>query len=90
MGLIVDGRRAQQLKSLGAIEYPYHEYVRETFDVGESGFEFGPDLNLSFSVMFGSEAFWDLICFLVRTSNNADRLWCEHISELCHRLPCLR
>ena len=32
----VGWRRAEKLKSIGAVEFPDHEQVRETLDVGES------------------------------------------------------
>ena len=80
---IIDGRRAEQIESLGAVEYPEDEQVGEALDVGEAGGELRQDFEDAFRFVFGAGAFGDLFCVLVRASDVADGLGGEHW-ELIH------
>lgn len=46
-----------RLESFGAIERPYHEQVRKTFDVRESSLEFWPDFENALRLGFAPNPF---------------------------------
>lgn len=76
---IVDGRRAQQLESFGAIEDPYNEQVREALDVGEASCEFWQDFEDAFGFVFGAWTFGDLLGVVVGRLGVSDGLRGEHM-----------
>ena len=49
---IIEGRPAQQVEAVRAVEGPDHHEMREALDIGEAGLKFGHDLKHPFAVVF--------------------------------------
>src|SRR5260221_7425990 len=75
---IVNGRRAEQVEPLGAVEEPQNEEMREAFDVGKAGFELREDFEDAFGIMFGVETFGNLLGAVVGSFGASDGLWGKH------------
>jgi hypothetical protein len=45
---VIGGRVSNQIEALGAIEFPKNDQVREAFDVGKAGGEFGKNFQRAF------------------------------------------
>ncbi len=78
----VDGRSAEQFISFRAIEHPENEQVRETFNVGEAGFELRKYFERAFGLVLGTEPLGDFFGAGVWTLHVADGLRGEHGSMI--------
>jgi len=74
MRAIVDGRIADQIESVGAIENPEHDQVRETFYVGKSGLKLRQDFQDALCVVFRAQALWDLLRIHIGAADVSDGL----------------
>ena len=75
---IVDGRSAEQFESLGAVELPEDDEVREAFDVSETELKLGLDVENALGLMFYAETFGDFAGGFVGTAYRANLLRGEH------------
>src|SRR5690349_15190964 len=78
MGTVVDRRRAQQLESLGAIEGPHNEKMREPFDISKPQFKFRQNFENALRVVLGPRTLRDLLCVGVGRCRVSDCLRREH------------
>ena len=79
-GRLSKGGRADQLDSLGAVEHPDDEEVREAFDVSQSTLKFRLNLEHALGFVLRAQAFGNLLRARVRASHVSNRLWREHLA----------
>lgn len=72
MSAVIGRRVSNQIEALGAIEFPKNDQVREAFDVGKAGGEFGKNFQRAFGLVFSAEASGDVPWLFVRTGDKAD------------------
>ena len=77
----IGGRFAVKFESLGTVEKPENDEVREAFDIGQSGFEFRQNLEIALGLMLGAEPLGDLTGFGVKSAHESNRLRREHDSR---------
>ena len=78
MRLLIGGHLAVQFKSLGAVEDPKDDEVREAFDIGQTQLKFRQDLELALGFVLRAQALWHLAGRGIRTAHMANRLRGEH------------
>jgi hypothetical protein len=78
MRAVVTGRRGDEVVTLGLVEKPKDAEVREAFDVGEAGGEFGQDFQGAFDIVLRSKASGDIASLGVGGDGVSDRLRGEH------------
>src|SRR5690349_13605507 len=76
---VIGRRRADQLDSIGAVEHPDDEEVREAFNVSETALKFRLNLKHAFGLMLRAQAFGNLLRARMRASDKSNRLWREHL-----------
>jgi hypothetical protein len=79
VGTIVGRRLAEQFEAFRLAEFPEDVEVGEAFNIGETGLEFGKDLEGAFGLVFGAEAFGDFGFVFVGALDESDGFGGEHV-----------
>src|SRR5882672_8365593 len=81
---IVEGRRAEQIEPMRAIELPDDEEMREALDVGESRLKLRLNLQHTICLVLNAKAFGNFACVLVRTAHKSNWVRGEHRGKCLH------
>jgi hypothetical protein len=74
----VDGRSADEIVSLGAVEEPENEEMREAFDVSKASFELRQDFEDAFGIVLRVQSLGNLFGVGVGSFGVSDWAWSEH------------